>query len=305
MKHFFRSFTRLAHEQSGISMILFALSLLMIFGFTSFVVDAGGIYLEKSRLQKALDAAVLAGAQVLIDPNGNPKATAKDIAAKNGFTVEDSEIEVGADYVEINKTVNKNLTFARVLGFNDADVPATARAELSSLSSGEGIVPIGILQNNFVRGESYILNAQPGNSHSPGNFGFLGIDGNGGNVLREAIMNGTKRKVLEEFEWTEPGTMAGPVRQGFEYRINQDAGKEHCQSHETANSSCSRVIITPIVESYEDATGRSMVRITGFAAFWVESAGNHEVRGRFIDVYTNGTAGPGQDFGVNVVKLVK
>ena len=38
------------------------------------------------------------------------------------------------------------------------------------------------------------------------------------------------------------------------------------------------------------------MKIVGFAAFWIESISQHETKGRFIDIVTGGTFGPGEGF---------
>lgn len=309
MGNFYRFMIKLVKDQSGMSMILVGLSLFMIFGFASIVVDAGSLFLEKSRLQKALDAAVLAGAQRLKASESEAKNTTIEFAAKNGFHITGDNITIGSDFVRINKTVTKDLTFARILGINDADVSAVAKAQLKPFSSGEGIVPVGILKESFKMGELYTLNDP--DKHSPGNFGLLAIDGNGGSVLRESIKYGTDRTQLNKKETTEPGQTWGPLKQGFRYRFDQDIGKTHCQSHETANRTCKRVVIVPIVETYEGANGRSKVPIAGFGAFWIETVEEHKVNGRFIELVTRGNsedeAGEQswEAFGIYVLKLVE
>ncbi|SDQ07860.1 TadE/TadG family type IV pilus assembly protein [Virgibacillus salinus] len=306
-------------EQSGIAMILVALLMFVLIGFSAIVVDAGGLYLEKSRLQKSLDAAVLGGAQVLTTSEANAKAVAIDIAADNGFTVTESEVSTGENFIEIHKTVNKDLTFARVLGFDQTDVAAKARAEImNTLIGGGGITPVGVELGDeweFADGSPYVMNFQPGNGENSsvgGNFGFLGIDGNGAQALADAILNGADFEVYDpddpesyEYVETETGAMVGPVNDAFETLIEQDADKEHCQTYETADNTCSRVVTVPIVEEYTES-GSSEVRIVGFAAFWIESVHHFELSGRFIDYVRSGEfSNEGEDYGISGVKLVE
>ena len=310
MRRIYKSILLLCKEQNGMAKILVGLSMFMIIGFTAFVVDAGSLYFEKSSLQKSLDAAVLGGAQLLKVSEENAREVAINLAAQNGFTVIESEVIIGEDFIEIENTVNRELFFARVLGFDNADVSAIARAELvQTLVEGDGIIPVALEKGEYEKGAPYTMHFQPGNGKNKpegGNFGFLGIDGNGGDVLREAIKNGSRRAVFEEYEWTEPGLMWGPVRDGFQYRIDQDKGKAHCQTYETADNTCSRVVTVPIVEEFIDG-GKNKVRIIGFASFWIESPiKQHEIKGRFIDSVEGGTFGEeGEDFGIYGVKLVK
>ncbi|WP_019413200.1 pilus assembly protein TadG-related protein [Paenisporosarcina sp. TG20] len=300
-------------EQSGIAMVLVALCMFMIIGFTALVVDVGGLYFEKSRLQKAVDSAVLGGAQVLKVSESAAENTGIELALDNGFTVVVEEVDTGANFIEIHKTVSKELTFARVLGINQTNVSATARAEtLQTLIAGDGIIPVAIEQGDYSAGEPYTMHFQagnPNNSSVSGNFGFLAIDGPGGNDLKEGIINGSTMEVSEDkLEWTKTGLSWGNVKEGFQTRIDQDADIINCQSYETADNTCSRVVTVPIVETFVDSTGKTLVRIIGFAAFWIEDVvpnGNDKaVVGRFIDYVRGGTFGAGENYGIYGVKLV-
>ncbi|MCJ8009235.1 pilus assembly protein TadG-related protein [Lederbergia wuyishanensis] len=311
MKKLLQIITRILKEQSGVSMILVSLGMFMLIGFTAFVVDVGSLYFEKSRLQKALDAAVLAGAQSLKVSENEAENVAIHIANQNGYTVTSDEVEATGNIIEIKKTVNKQLTFARVLGFSDSDVGAFAKAEILSLIKGEGIIPVAMEDVVYNPGDSYTMHFQagnPDNSSVNGNFGFLAINGPGGSDLKDGIMHGANREVNEEFEYTKTGLSWGNVKSAFEYRIGQDNTKPHCSSYTTADDTCSRVVTVPIVKTFTGLDGKSKVKIIGFAAFWIESIqpnGNDKsVKGRFIDMYSPGEYGSGENFGISTVKLV-
>ncbi|MBS4200967.1 hypothetical protein KHA93_15120 [Bacillus sp. FJAT-49732] len=312
MKRLAQMIARILREQSGVSMILVALGMFMLIGFTAFVVDVGNLYFEKSRLQKALDAAVLAGAQRLKVSESEAENVAINIANQNGFTVTTDEVDTGANFIEIKKTVNKQLTFARVLGFSDSDVGAYARAEtLETLIKGEGIIPVAMEDVVYNPGDSYTMHFQAGNPNNAsvnGNFGFLAINGPGGSDLKEGIMHGANREINEEFEYTKTGLSWGNVKSAFEYRIGQDNTKPHCSSYTTADQTCSRVVTVPIVETFQGANGKSMVKIVGFASFWIESVNpngnNKSVIGRFIPTVGSGEFSEGENYGIFTVKLV-
>ncbi len=52
-------------EEKGSVMVMVVIALIVLIGFTGLVIDGGSLYLTKSRLQNAADAAALAGAQSL------------------------------------------------------------------------------------------------------------------------------------------------------------------------------------------------------------------------------------------------
>ncbi|MGE6487442.1 pilus assembly protein TadG-related protein [Paenisporosarcina sp. NPDC076898] len=294
-------------DESGMALLIVALSMFMLIGFIALVVDIGGLYVEKSRLQKAIDSAVLGGAQLIKDSESDAIQVAIDLALKNGFTVNEDEITTGDNYIEIQKTVTKELTFARVLGIQNTVVSAFARAEIQgALVKGNGVIPVGLENTTYQKGALYPLNAKPGQG-TKGNYNYLAIDGRGANVLGQAIANGTKKTVVvgEEVE-TEPGQNWGKVEAGFSYRIEEDQkNNPNCSTYEKADASCKRVVILPLIDTYDHVNGRSDVLVVGFAAYWIESVNKHEITGRFIEIIKSGTFSPGEDFGIYGVKLVK
>lgn len=313
---------RLIKQQDGNALVLVAIMMVVLIGFAAIAIDTGRLYFEKSNLQKDLDAAVLAGAQDLVISQSHAVATAIEIAGKNGIVLTADDIETGDNFIEINKTTNKDLTFARVLGFDNSNVFALARAEIDgALIRREGVVPVGILDTEYSDGIPYAMHFQPGNSDNAsisGNFGFLDIEDPDNNNLKDAIMNGADMEISESdedvHELTKTGLSWGQVEAGFEWRIQQDEDTPACNTYETATSSCYRTIFVPMVETYEEANGKTFVKITGFASFWIDAVtqdhGDKLVTGRFIDTITFGEFRELQDendenYGVSKVRLVK
>ena len=66
--------------------MIFAASLLVIFGVAALVFDGGLMLLEKRDQQNAADAAAIAGARFLPDDQVSAEAEARDVATINGFT---------------------------------------------------------------------------------------------------------------------------------------------------------------------------------------------------------------------------
>lgn len=306
MKRMMRTNSSLKDE-SGMALLIVALSMFMIIGFTALVVDIGGLYVEKSGLQKAVDSAVLGGAQLIKVSESEAKQVAMDLALKNGYTVGENDITTGDNFIEIHKTVTKELTFAKVLGIQNKEVSAVARAEIQSgLTKANGVIPVGLENTTYQKGALYALNDKPGQG-TKGNYNYLAIDGRGANILGQAIANGTTNivEVGEEVE-TEPGQNWGKVEDGFTSRIEEDQkNNSNCSTYEKADASCKRVVILPLIDTYSEANGRSDVLVVGFAAYWIESVNKHEISGRFIEIITSGTFSSGEDFGIYGVKLVK
>ena len=120
----------------------------------------------------------------------------------------------------------------------------------------------------------YALNKKPGEGNS-GNYGYLAIDNDakgGANVLGNGIENGTETAVeVGQLVSTKTGQNWGQVEEGFKARILKDQTNLKCSSYETADNSCNRVVILPIIEYFSNVNGKKDVKIVGFAAFWIES----------------------------------
>ena len=132
----------LRHGQRGSAAILFVLCLPVLLGFAALAMDVGMLHLTKVEMQNAADAAALAGAQDL--PNAsNAISSSKDFAELNGAeksnTTATTPYDGDSTKVEVVCTKNVEYSFARVLGFTDADVSARAVAQKISLFGGYAI----------------------------------------------------------------------------------------------------------------------------------------------------------------------
>ncbi|MGI6605571.1 MAG: pilus assembly protein TadG-related protein [Peptococcia bacterium] len=136
---------KVGNEQGSV-LVLFAMSLTVLLGFTALVIDVGTAYLQNVRLSNAVDAAALAGSQALPDSPARAYQLALDYAEKNGVAPEDLTIEITDDNREINVEARKHVaySFAPVLGISSVDVQQGAGAKVGSVSSVWGAVPFSI-----------------------------------------------------------------------------------------------------------------------------------------------------------------
>ncbi|WP_053367497.1 Tad domain-containing protein [Bacillus sp. FJAT-27245] len=315
MKMMKMNIKHLLNNQRGNALVLVSVSMLMLCGFVAVALDSGSLFLEKSKLQKALDASVLAGVQELIVTGGKPVDKAKEIALENGIDtaiVKNIKFETGTDFVKASVTTKANLTFAKIFGMDNADIFASSKAVVGgALKSSKGVVPIGIVSKEYKPGGTYIMHFQPGNPDNAaqnGNFGFLDMTEEKGNNLRNEIINGADLSVSDDMHsWTQTGLQWGNVKAGFDARITEDenAGRTYCEKAETADESCKRVMIVPMVEDFDGKNGTSEVKIVGFAMFWISSVEQHAVKGQFIKEITIGEFGTGTNFGIYKVSLLE
>jgi hypothetical protein len=127
-------------NENGQALVLAAIAMVVLMGFAAFALDMGTMYVARSDLQNAADAAALAGAADLPDA-ADAESTAIYYAEQNGLT--ESEIEVNTSYdgdsnqIEVICTKTVSYSFARVLGFTDMEVSARAVAQMESQWAGE------------------------------------------------------------------------------------------------------------------------------------------------------------------------
>jgi hypothetical protein len=152
MKSFFLSRVRqLTKAEDGQAMVLTALGLTFIMLMAGLGVDVGYLKYQRHQMQKAADAAALAGASVLTYSSSetNIQNAAYNDSAANGFTNGSDGISVtvyhpprsGAfinnpAYVEVYVAQPRPTFFMRVGGFNSSNVRARAVASTTGDASG-------------------------------------------------------------------------------------------------------------------------------------------------------------------------
>lgn len=142
---------RFVKEERGNVLAIVAAVMLALLGLTALVIDGGRLYFEKSMLQKAADAGALAGAQELPFDSTEAEKLAIEIAVENNVDNENTTVEFDDDNMWIRVTTNSNveLTFGKIFGISTVPVTATAKVELNRLTSGIGVVPLGIEASSF------------------------------------------------------------------------------------------------------------------------------------------------------------
>ncbi len=137
----------------GQTLVLVAITLLLLVLFTGLAVDGGEWYAERRRMQNAADAAALAGARALCFDHAGP-LTISDVAtayalqngADEGVVVklldaDGNETDDGnIVYVAVNRAVDTR--FARAAGITQITAAAEAAAACGGTSAGCGIFPL-------------------------------------------------------------------------------------------------------------------------------------------------------------------
>lgn len=331
--------------EEGIALIYVAIFLLVSLWFVSLAVDVGKIMAARTELQAAADAAALAGAAAIDPDTGDiiedtARAQAAATAAANQ-ALEGTKTPVVINPLtdvefpaagQVKVTVHREtatgnpviMHFAQTLGLPTMDVHADATAEAQTLSSVcEGLAPFAPQEPpdgvpfSTDCDSVYYLKVSSGASQQ-GNFQLLDypecneddFTGSGAAAIRYYTVNGYDccLDIGDEFVWTEPGNKVGPLRQALQDRWDMDGDKTStCYQDYELNRlhNNSRVFYTPIVETF-DVSGKKMVRIKGFAAFFLKERpqGNSPVPGQFIKFIAPGKPGTA-DTGLYGVHLVE
>jgi hypothetical protein len=184
---------KILRKPSGQVMVLYAGIVAVLLGAVGLCTDVGIMYINWQQLQKAADAAVLAGANYLPgDPAtaistatawpSNNSALASEIVS--GPTVDPTNTKIS---ITLKRTVPYN--FAQALGLVSSDVQVTAIAAVEGVggAGGNHVIPVGFAcanpgaspcthpgNNITIPGE---IAAPPGKTMvSPGNWGLLSFN---------------------------------------------------------------------------------------------------------------------------------
>ena len=303
-------------DDSGAVLVMTALFLVVLLGFSALVVDVSLLYVNRQALVNAVDAAALAGVQDLPYSPAVAMEMAKQYAANNGAERDQVSVTVRNGDCEINVSAVRDvqLYVSRLFGLGQQRLHASATAQVGIIAAYIGVVPFGVVEQNFIYGEQYILKhgpqTQPG--HFRGNFGALGLGGRGASNYEDKIKYGyQERLAVGDWVETEPGNMAGPTAEGVKYRLDQCQHYPKC-TWDSYVPGCSRVVIVPVIRGYDNANGRDDVEIVGFAAFFLEgtlregkgNSGSSSVIGRFLRIVVPGELGEAGDYGLRGYKLI-
>ena len=130
-------------DQRGAFLVIFALVLLVLLGFTALGIEAGRWYLVRAELSKSVDSAALVAAKNISNPiNVSPEALALDFGYENFYAgylgtpgsgadgeVQFSVTSLSSDTFQVKGNVNAPATLARLFGINYIPVVAVAAAQ--------------------------------------------------------------------------------------------------------------------------------------------------------------------------------
>jgi len=291
-------------DERGVAIMYVAIFLLSSLWLVSLAIDMGKLTVTKNELQRAADAAALAGASKIDPTTGNivqdsARVRATYVAGLNTALQETSEpvtIDPATDvtFPTLNKvkvTVHRDSStgnamttiFARTLGITSLNMNAFAVAEVQPTDQPcEGVSPFGVADRpggfNTACGSKDTLKLSQGPKQ--GNFQLLDFPActegpcanqNGINAqLTCYIETGYSCciKIGDQLTYTEPGNKVGIIKPALLDRWNSDTDTRSgiCYQQYTGNGE--RVLICPLVQTF-DVNGKSVINITGLAAFFL------------------------------------
>ena len=264
-------------DERGATLMFVAIAMVVFLGMAALAIDVGMLYTAKAQAQNAADSGALAGAgNLIVSPVDATAATAvaEHFAETHLIIKEPVLLDPAAD-VQVD-LVNKRVTvtarriaargnavptfFAKILGWDEVDIEATATAEVDSASAASCLKPWAIPdayddttapQGEFNPGDYYqpgvtswgttyrtsnadfgvqltLKQGTPGDAIAPGQFFPIDLPlpsgpVTGGDRYRENIAQCNGQIVdIGDYVMTENGNMIGPTKQGVEDLIAQD-----------------------------------------------------------------------------------
>jgi hypothetical protein len=297
--------------RKGQVVVLMSLVSVCLMGAVALGTDVAVHYYNWMQLQKAVDSAVLGGANYLPDNPDQATSTAQQLAELNGMAAgEIISNTVAADHLSITMLVQRTVPyyFARLLGLLNGTVSASASAapqfppttvganNPSQIPSGGdnngnngttcggvaqcGLIPIGLDYNTAYSDNTAIVMQQ--GQVGAGNWDLLALGGVGGNNLRSNIANGYNGQVsVGDWVTTEPGKKVGPIDQGFQDRLALAQSVDPNGTYTSHMLTNPRVLVVPVVD-WEHPNGRSTVQVKAFATVWLDGYSGGKVNVHLI-----------------------
>lgn len=135
--------------ERGAILILGAVTIVVVFAFAGFALDAAYMYLHKRNMQTAADAGAYAGALELMRGNTDVTSAAQNDTALNGFTNGSNGVSVtvnnppasggesgNTNFVEVIVSHAQSTWFMRILNFNSITVAARSVAGVGNTGNG-------------------------------------------------------------------------------------------------------------------------------------------------------------------------
>jgi len=296
-------------RQNGQLMPAIAVVALVLLGTAALGTDVFLMYWSQQNLQRASDAAALAGATYLSDTSysgANASCTYSTSAQQAACTyalangVLSSEIEsitVAGDGNSITVVTSRIVSaiFARLLGFTQFTVKAQAVAGIQVTGQTYNIIPIGLNSTTpYTYGQAIVMHN--GNCGA-GCWGAVDYAGSSGaNTLRTQLENGCSCTVTAGSTYTVgsfTGAKTGPVDQGISARISDGQTADPSGTWQSHSLNDARVAPVALVTWGSGNGANQTATVTGFAEVWLTGSSKAAISAIFIRQVVPGASGTG------------
>ena len=304
-------FKQLLCEEKGQTLVLVAVALTVLLGITAFTTDVGYLQWQKRHLQNTADAAALAAVRELIDGDID------NIEGEDGVVytiledhgVAGSEIDniiIDNPSVTVELRGNRELFFARILGFGDADVAARAVAAVGIPSGMGGLRPVGFSESAY------------NDAKAPGGDGVVLLS------FKEELGPGTWSYVFFPPDNHQDATVVDRMWNGCPHIVEkgQDINVKkgnvpHAEDPVESLIGDGTIVYVPILKDWDDEPGGGHypIEVVGFAAVQFthheKQGANYILEGKFIKTLTATHVGidfdadESEDFGLKSIALIE
>ena len=142
-----RIFKKIFFQEKGSAIVMVAVTMVALLGFTAFAVDAGYLYFQKRNMQNAADSAAIASAWEL--PDGDIETVAKDYAAAHAIQTDGVTASAQSGNTEVRVVITNDYPrfFGRIFGSENYVVRAAATAKIAEALAN--IMPFAPLPGNY------------------------------------------------------------------------------------------------------------------------------------------------------------
>lgn len=270
-------------NQRGSIEIIVVFGMIALLASAALVADFGTLALTRIKIQNALSNAALSGAHYLTISETTARSKALEYYALNGENAANASVTItnNSRKLEISASKVVTYTFGKALGFKDKTVIGKATAIIGPIKSMTGGVrPLGVEKIAYAYGDEIVLKENAG-SGVYGNYGSISLGGTGNSIYTNNLLYGYSGKVsIDDVIPTEPGNKASAVNQ---LKTLLSAYPETFNNYTNESN---RLWTLPLVE-FNELSGRTDVKIVGFAKFFIEDielkSGQAQITGRFVE----------------------
>lgn len=289
-------------KNRGQAVIAMTVCLFIILGMMALILDTGRIYLEHAKLQRSVDAAVLAAAQDLPAEEGSQSlqsATEFGIKAAelNNVDMRKFDINFAAPTNSVNGKLNTVIAtnettvvtrLASILGYNEWTITSSASARAGAIAKINNWIPLGIIDDG--QGVRLYNHYRLGNTtHTSANnddikllyvpINYANVRQDVSNTISSVLSVGSNVNIHKTYD-------ANDICKGIDDRIKNNIGVKGCfdvtepidltklniigsgSRKDWAYGDDPRLVYIPFVKVVDS----NYLQITGFGLFYIEYA---------------------------------